>query len=108
QIGSIIHNARLLDSIQHKEQERAWFERELAKVKNGSGSPASKKTAKRTGGTKVLAGTAVSAGFSRGKIYILDRFSDKVIKVAKVGTRSDEHKKFTIALEKAKIQTLYM
>ena len=110
QIGSIIHNARLLDSIQHKEQERAWFERELAKVKNGNGSssPASKKTAKRAGGTKVLAGTAVSAGFSRGKIYILDRFSDKVIKVAKVGTRSDEHNKFTIALEKAKIQTLYM
>ncbi|MBC8019444.1 MAG: phosphoenolpyruvate--protein phosphotransferase [Verrucomicrobia bacterium] len=110
QIGSIVHNARLLDSIQHKEQERAWFERELAKVTNGNGGAAmaSKKTAKRAGGSNMLAGTAVSAGFSRGKVYILDRFSDKVIKVAKVGTRSDEHKKFTIALEKAKIQTLYM
>lgn len=110
QIGSIIHNARLLDSIQSKEQERAWFERELAKVTNGNGNgtSATRKAVKRTGGAKVLAGTAVSSGFSRGKIYILDRFSDKVIKVAKVGTRSDEHKKFAIALEKAKIQTLYM
>ena len=110
QIGSIVHNARLLDSIQHKEQERAWFERELAKVTNGNGddSAASKKAPKRVGGSKMLAGTAVSAGFSKGKIYILDRFSDKVIKVTKVGTRGDEHKKFTIALEKAKIQTLYM
>ena len=56
----------------------------------------------------MLPGTAVSAGFSRGKVYILDRFSDKVIKVAKVGTKAEEHKKFTIALEKAKIQTIYM
>lgn len=110
QIGSIVHNARLLDSIQHKEQERAWFERELAKVHNGNDVvvSTSQKKVKRAGGAKVLAGTAVSAGFSRGKVYILDRFSDKVIKVAKVGTRSDEHKKFILALEKAKIQTLYM
>jgi phosphotransferase system enzyme I (PtsP) len=110
QIGSIVHNARLLDSIQHKEQERAWFERELAKVKNSSegGVAVSKKTVKREVGSKMLAGTAVSAGFSKGKVYILDRFSDKVIKVAKVGSRVEEHKKFTIALEKAKIQTIYM
>jgi phosphotransferase system enzyme I (PtsP) len=109
QIGSIIHNARLLDSIQHKEQERAWFERELAKVTSINGEVAVvKKSVKRAGNSKMLAGTAVSAGFSRGKLYILDRFSDKVIKVAKVGSRSDEHKKFSIAIEKAKIQTLYM
>jgi phosphotransferase system enzyme I (PtsP) len=56
----------------------------------------------------MLAGTAASSGFSKGRVYILDRFSDKVIKVAKVGTRTEEHGKFTIALEKAKIQTIYM
>jgi phosphotransferase system enzyme I (PtsP) len=109
QIGSIVHNARLLDSIQHKEQERAWFERELAKVQNKKGEgTGTRKSTKASKGSKMLAGTAVSAGFSRGKIYILDRFSDKVIKVAKVGARPEEHKKFTIALEKTKIQTLYM
>ena len=109
QIGSIVHNARLLDSIQHKEQERAWFEKELAKVKgnNGSGGT-SGKTAKTSRRPQMLAGTPVSAGFGRGKVYLLDRFSDKVIKVAKVGSRAEEQRKFTLALEKTKIQTLYM
>jgi phosphotransferase system enzyme I (PtsP) len=111
QIGSIVHTARLLDSIQHKEQERAWFEKELAKVRNGSGgegeSPRSVGT-KRSAVSKTLAGTAVSPGFSRGKIYILDRFNDKVIKLARVGTAVEELNKFSQALEKAKIQTIYM
>ena len=111
QIGSIVHTARLLDSIQHKERERAWFEKELAKVQNGSeeetASPRTGST-KRTPVSRTLAGTPVSAGFSRGKIYILDRFSDKVIKLAKVGTAAEERHKFSQALEKAKIQTIYM
>lgn len=110
QIGSIIHNARLLDSIQHKEQERAWFEMELARATNGSAavSDISSQPLCKPGSSVVLSGTAVSAGFSSGRVYILDRFSDKVIKVAKVGSPSAELKKFTIALEKAKIQTIYM
>lgn len=111
QIGSIVHTARLLDSIQSKERERAWFEKELAKVRNGqvmeAESPVTGKT-KRSSGSRSLTGTAVSAGFSRGKIYILDRFSDKVIKLAKVGTVADERRKFSQALENAKIQTIYM
>lgn len=110
QVGSIVHNARLLDSIQHKEQERAWFEQELTKVKN-SDSPltAQRGTAGRLNTTTyTLRGTPVSIGFSRGKVYILDRFSDKVIKVAKVGTKNEELEKFSAALEKVKIQTLYM
>ncbi|MGB9081548.1 MAG: phosphoenolpyruvate--protein phosphotransferase [Desulfuromonadaceae bacterium] len=111
QIGSIIHTARLLDSIQHKERERAWFEKELAKARNGSesGAPFSGPvSAKRPPASRTLGGTAVSPGFSRGKIYILDRFSDKVIKLAKVGTVAEEGSKFSQALEKAKIQTIYM
>ena len=111
QIGSIIHTARLLDSIQHKERERAWFEKELAKVRNSSegeaASPGSGR-AKRHPVSRTLGGTAVSPGFSRGKIYILDRFNDKVIKLAKVGTVAEEERKFSRALEKAKIQTIYM
>ena len=111
QIGSIIHTGRLLDSIQHKEQERAWFEKELAKVWNGSGGDSASSrpgNIKRISVSKTLAGTAVSPGFSRGKIYILDRFNDKVIKLAKVGTTEEEMHKFSQALEKAKIQTIYM
>ncbi|WP_275937943.1 phosphoenolpyruvate--protein phosphotransferase [Oryzomonas rubra] len=112
QISSIVHNARLLDSIQRTEQERAWFEQELAKIMNGdaiSEPPAVKKTDKKVSSPpRMLAGSAVSAGFCRGKVYILDRFNDKVIKVAKVGTKADEHHKLSLALEKVKIQTLYM
>ncbi len=111
QIGSIVHNARLLDSIQHKEQERAWFEQELAKIKGGpvdeSPAPGAGKK-KKAAVSRSLSGIAVSPGFSRGKIYILDRFNDKVIKLAKVGTPAEERHKFVEALEKAKIQTIYM
>jgi phosphotransferase system enzyme I (PtsP) len=112
QIGSIIHTGRLLDSIQHKERERAWFENELAKVRSGSGAEGEASPrpgiAKRIAVAKTMAGTAVSPGFSRGKIYILDRFNDKVIKLAKVGTPHEEQHKYNQALEKAKIQTIYM
>lgn len=110
QIGSIVHTARLLDSIQHKERERAWFETELAKVRNGSEVVNGSKSgsAKRSTVSRTLGGTAVSPGFSRGKIYLLDRFNDKVIKLAKVGTIEEEQSKFSQALEKAKIQTIYM
>lgn len=110
QIGSIVQNARLLDSIQRKEQERAWFEQELAKVQNGAlnGDAAPGSPSKQATNPQILGGVAVSTGFSRGKVYILDRFNEKVIKVAKVGTITEEHRKFTIALEKVKIQTLYM
>lgn len=110
QISSIVHSARMLDSIQNKEQERAWYEQELAKVKNVSpynGTPAGRK-GHPPAGTRTLPGTSVSAGFCRGKVYILDRFSDKVIKVAKVGSKTEEQRKFSLALEKAKIQTIYM
>jgi phosphotransferase system enzyme I (PtsP) len=111
QISSIVHNAGLLDSIQRTEQERAWFERELAKMKNGDtgGSQAMKKGDKKPSSLpRMLSGCAVSAGFCRGKVYILDRFSDNVIKVAKVGARGDEQRKFSQALEKVKIETIYM
>lgn len=110
QIGSIIHNARLLDSIQHKEKERAWFEQELAKVQsaNSSDYTSPNQTEPVTLLSKMLAGSPVSNGFCHGRVYILNRFSNKVIKLATVGTIDDEHKKFSIGLEKAKIQTIYM
>ena len=106
QISSIVHNARLLNSIQYKEQERAWFEQELAKLKNDFTTGA--QPIQKAGRQQSLTGVAVSAGFCLGRIYILDRYSDKVIKVAKVSTKPEELRKFTLALEKVKIQTIYM
>lgn len=107
QISSIVMNAKLLDSIQNKEQERAYYEQELAKLRNhrpgdgGNGQP-------HGAATLALVGTPVSAGFCHGRVYILDRFSDKVIKVAKVGTVEEERRQFQLALEKVTIQTIYM
>lgn len=108
QISSIVHSARMLDSIQKKEQERAWYEQELAKIKEISPEGNKKKKGRPQNGRRALAGTPVSSGFCRGKVYILDRFSNQVIKVARVGTRAEEQRKFSLALEKAKIQTIYM
>ena len=110
QISGIIQNARLLDSIHHKEQERAWFEQELTKSKT---AVKEEETASITNGKQpvkvwMLKGVAVSTGFMRGKAYILDRFNKKVITAAKVGTKAEEQQKFSIALENVKIQTVYM
>lgn len=107
QISSIVMNAKLLDSIQTKEQERAYYEQELARLKVHRPGDGGKEIGMK-GVSVSLAGTAVSPGFCRGKVYILDRFSDKVIKVAKVGTKAEELKNFQLALEKVTIQTIYM
>lgn len=107
QISSIVLNAKLLDSIQSKEQERAFYEQELARLRAPYAG-----SVDRSGGqegiSRILHGTAVSPGVCRGKVYILDRYSDKVIKVAKVGSKAEELKKLQLALEKVTIQTIYM
>jgi phosphotransferase system enzyme I (PtsP) len=106
QISSIVLNAKLLDSIQTKEQERAFYEQELARLRTSR--PGERHGAEHDGRSRILHGTAVSGGVCRGKVYILDRFSDKVINVAKVGSKAEELKKFQLALEKVTIQTIYM
>lgn len=109
QISGIIQNAKLLDSIHHKEQERAWFEQELTKSKTVVQEEANSIiNDKKPGKVSMLKGVAVSTGFMRGKAYILDRFNKKVITAAKVGTKAEEQQKFSIALENVKIQTVYM
>lgn len=107
QISSIVMNAKLLDSIQSKEQERAFYEQELARLQTDPAenheelAPADKEA-------RSITGIAVSPGFCQGKVYILDRFSGKVIKMAKVGTVAEELQKLSIAIEKVTIQTIYM
>ena len=108
QISSIVLNAKLLDSIQTKEQERAYYEQELARLKTHRPGDGGRERLEPKSKSCSLGGTAVSPGFSHGKVYILDRFSDKVIKVAKVGSVAEELHKFRIALEKVTIQTIYM
>ena len=110
QISSIVINAKLLDSIRQKEEERAFFALELEKIRAGGvkeGLPS--RPEKQKGKQPVtLTGTAVSPGFSWGKIYILNRGMKSSIELERVRPRPEERKRFQIALEKAKIQTLYM
>src|ERR1039457_863341 len=74
QISSIVINAKLLDFISRKEEERAFFQKELELVKStglarGEQPPASRKKAKSQVN---LIGSGTSPGFCWGKIYILN------------------------------------
>jgi len=111
QISSIIINARLLDSIRKKEEERAFFESELRRLKSGSEleSVKSSRGEKRSRRLQMVRGTAVSPGFSLGKVSVLSRSANiDHASVEHVGTLQEEKKSFLLAVEKAKIQTLYL
>ncbi len=110
QISSIVINAKLLDSIHQKEKERAFFALELEKIKatGVKGGVPAERERKRGKQPFSLAGAAVSPGFSWGKIYILNRDTKDGIELERTRPRQEERKRFQIALEKAKIQTLYM
>ncbi|HWI41608.1 MAG TPA: phosphoenolpyruvate--protein phosphotransferase [Verrucomicrobiae bacterium] len=105
QIGSIVRNASLLDSVRRKEEERAFFEQELRRLKQ-SPQAAGRKKGKGSGS---FVGTAVSAGFAWGKIYILGgRNGRSSMAVEEFRSAEEEKGRLQMALEKAKIQTLYM
>ncbi|MGA2151699.1 MAG: phosphoenolpyruvate--protein phosphotransferase [Geobacteraceae bacterium] len=111
QISSIVINAKLLDSIRMKEEERARFERELERMKSYGPAReergfARKKERRRS---QMLVGTPVLSGFCWGKIYFLNR-RDSLdgIDLEESRPAGEERKRFIMALEKAKIQTLYM
>lgn len=111
QISSIIINARLLDSIRQKEDERAFFEKELKRIMSGNDAepPMSPKSQKRDRQARMVRGIAVSPGFSWGAVSVLGR-SPSINRpaVEHVGTLQEEKKRFLLAVEKAKIQTLYL
>ena len=110
QISSIIINAKLLDSIREKEEQRAFFEQELERVKRGA--PPAGRSRIATGGKRrprTLHGTPVSPGFSQGKISIIARRTrEHNITFEEIRSVPDELKRLHIALEKAKIETLYL
>ncbi|HLO25422.1 MAG TPA: phosphoenolpyruvate--protein phosphotransferase [Geobacteraceae bacterium] len=110
QISSIVINAKLLDSIRKKEEERAFFEKELEKIRAGGPREEKAAAARKKGKTSVmLAGTAASSGFCWGKVYILNqRVSRNGSEFVNILPAEEERKRFQLALEKAKIQTIYM
>jgi len=111
QISSIIINARLLDSIRIKEQERAFFEQELRKLKdgsNGSTEDGTLRTSPRTA-QRMIRGIPVSPGFSWGRAAVVDTPSGfRQHPAVEAGPVDDEKKRFLVAVQKARIQTLYL
>jgi phosphotransferase system, enzyme I, PtsP len=111
QISSIVITARLLDSVRKKEEERAFFEQELRKFQTGhknegTGTARGRRTGKQQ---RMIRGIAVSPGFTWGKVFVINHPQTKSRHTAdQVGSRQEEKKRFLLAVEKAKIQTLYL
>lgn len=111
QISSIIINARLLDSIRLKEEERAFFERELQKIKAGTRKESQEPSPARKKGKQqlMIRGIAVSPGFSWGNVAVINHSTiSNQCSLEQVGSPAEEKKRFLVAVEKAKIQTLYL
>lgn len=109
QIASIIINATLLESIRLKEEERAWFEQELARLSSDHTLPESHVEGTAITPSTVLNGTPVSSGFAWGKLYLLNRLAQNDgLGIEEIQSIVEEEEKFTRAVEKARIQTLYL
>jgi phosphotransferase system enzyme I (PtsP) len=109
QISSIVMNARLLDSIRIKDEERFLLENELRKI-HGKPLPGGDLPPGETGrhsGDRL--GTGVSPGFAIGGIYILSRRNPLLASMVESPLPpAEEHHRLQLAIEKARIQTLYM
>lgn len=109
QISSIVMNARLLDSISRKDEERASLEHELRKIHSTPfpQKPASPGEMPRRAGDKL--GTGVSPGFATGTVYLLSRRNPLFTSMLETPLPpEEEHHRLRLAIEKARIQTLYM
>jgi phosphotransferase system enzyme I (PtsP) len=111
QISSIILNAKLLDSIREKDDERALLERELRNIQGSTVGTegANILSGKKTRNSSNLVGIGGAPGFATGNVYILSRRSQLLASIMETAlSPEEEHKKLRLALEKARIQTLYM
>jgi phosphotransferase system, enzyme I, PtsP len=108
QISSIVSSAKLLDSIRKKEEERAFYAAEVERLKQSGilRDPGHQKTPKSL--RAVLSGIAVAPGFAGGKVTVLNRGPLEVAVLERARPRAEEHKRFKLALEKARLQTIYL
>ena len=108
QISSIVSNAKLLDSIRKKEEERAYYAAEVERLTKGGvlkGAAPAKRVATHQA---VLTGIGIAPGFAAGKVSILNRGGREEPVLERARPRAEEHKRLLIALEKARIQTIYL
>jgi phosphotransferase system enzyme I (PtsP) len=109
QISSIVINAKLLDSIRKKDEERATLERQLRKISSAAMPAGELGQGETTGSSTAFFGIAVSPGFASGGIYLLNRRDPLLSTIVETALPLDQElRRLTLALEKARIQTLYM
>jgi len=106
QISSIVSNAKLLDSIRKKEEERAFFAAELERLKKGGVLKDPQRPRRRESGQAALLGIGVAPGFAGGKVSVLHVGPQKEAELERARPRAEEQKRFLEALEKARIQTI--
>lgn len=107
QISSIVSNAKLLDSIRKKEEERAYYAAEVERLKESGVLKVAKQRNLTTTPT-VLTGIGISPGFAGGKVSVINRGPLKEAMLERARPRAEEQKRFLLALEKARIHTIYM
>ena len=108
QISSIVSNAKLLDSIRKKEEERAYYAAEVQRLKeSGVLKEAGRGKAQRSA-PSMLPGIGIAPGFAVGKVSVLNRGPSEEVVLERARPRAEEQKRFHLALEKARIQTIYM
>ena len=108
QISSIVSNAKLLDSIRKKEEERAYYAAEVERLTKGGVLKAAGPAKHKATHQAVLTGIGISPGFAAGKVSILNRGPSEQPVLEKARPRAEEQKRLLIALEKARIQTIYL
>lgn len=106
QVSSIVINARLLDSIRKKEEERSAFARELEKTRK---SLIDKERPAPGQSNGALRGTVASPGLVSGVAYVLDdnlgfpdTLEDEPVEV------ETELRRLELTLEKTRIQTIFL
>ncbi|GFO54692.1 phosphoenolpyruvate--protein phosphotransferase [Geomonas sp. Red276] len=107
QISTIVSNAKLLDSVHKKEEERAFFQAEVERLQKGKEILSPKKERRSAAGQTALLGIAISPGFAAGKVSVLSPGPEEAV-IERVRPKAEEHQRFLQALEKARIQTIYM
>jgi phosphotransferase system enzyme I (PtsP) len=107
QISSIVSNAKLLDSIRKKEEERAYYEAEVERLKK-EGVLKAEPVRRPASHRAVLTGIGIAPGFAVGKVSILNHGHAAEPVLERARPRAEEQRRLQIALEKARIQTIYL
>ena len=108
QISSIVSNAKLLDSIRKKEEERAFYAAEVDRLKKSGVLKDAARTGRKGSVRAALTGIGIAPGFALGKVSVVNRGASEEAVLERARPRAEEQSRFLLALEKARIHTIYM